>query len=394
MRAATQLDVELVVGTEQSQSLEKISGGTQTFDFKNPVKGSEQIEAFSKKFPLDAIVAVDDGAVMLAARSSEALSLAHNKPEAVTATRNKHRLRQLLYQAGLPSPEFQLAKICENSQNIAANITYPCVLKPVMLSASQGVIRADNPRQFVAAFARIATILQVSAAQMDSKPEDESVRQILIENYVPGVEVALEGLLVRGQLNVLALFDKPDPLEGPYFEETIYVTPSRLSEVQQRKIVLAAQAAINTVGLEEGPVHAELRLHNEEPIVIEIAARSIGGLCGRILAFGAGIRLEELILRHALGLPIDNMRREQRAGGVMMLPIPRKGVLRAVNGQGAALAVDGIGELTITIHIGQNVVPLPEGRQYLGFLFAKADEPALVEAALREAHRHLEFSIE
>ena len=159
-------------------------------------------------------------------------------------------------------------------------------------------------------------------------------------------------------------------------------------------IAKTTQAAVRAIGLEEGPVHAELRLPDDNPIVIEVAARSIGGLCGRILEFGTGIGLEELILRHALDLPIDDMRRERKAGGVMMLPIPRKGILRAVNGQGTALAVDGIEELTITVPIGQNVVPLPEGRQYLGFLFAKADEPASVETALREAHSHLGFSIE
>ena len=221
-----------------------------------------------------------------------------------------------------------------------------------------------------------------------------SKQQILVESYIPGNEVAVEGLLVAGRLNPLALFDKPDPLEGPFFEETIYVTPSRLPEAEQRRIVEAAEAAARAIGLEEGPVHAELRLPDGGPVVIELAARSIGGLCARVLTFGAGIGLEELILRHALDLPIDDLQREHRAGGVMMLPIPRKGVLRAVGCRGAALAVEGIVDLTITVPIGQDVVPLPEGSQYLGFLFAKADKPAMVEAALRDAHRRLEFTID
>ena len=391
--AASRLDVELVVGSERRQALERMTGGTATFNFRNIDRGVQQIAAFAAKRPLDAIVAVDDEAVILAARAAETLSLPHNRPDAVAATRNKHRFRQLLREAGLPSPEFRLSELDEDPQVIAQTITYPCVLKPLALSASQGVIRADNPAEFVAAFRHIERILGESA-KGEAAIDEESRRRILVESYIPGAEVAVEGLLVGGRLKVLALFDKPDPLEGPYFEETIYVTPSRLPEAQQGKIAEAAQSAASAVGLTEGPVHAELRLPDDAPVVIELAGRSVGGLCARILTFGAGIGLEELILRHALGLPIDELQREHRAAGVMMLPIPHRGVLRAVSGRGAALAVEGVVDLTITVPIGQEVVPLPDGNQYFGFLFAKAAEPAIVEAALREAHRCLEFTIE
>lgn len=392
--AALRLDVELLVGSERRQALEKLAGGTVTLNFRNADKGVQQILELARAQRLDAIVAVDDEAVVLAARAAEALSLPHNKPDSVAATRNKHQFRQRMDNAGLPAPKYRLSHVDEDPQSIANEVDYPCVLKPVALSASQGVIRADDPAQFVTAFGRIQRILRKSSTQRDDAEGDEAARQILVESYIPGVEIALEGLLIRGQLNVLALFDKPDPLEGPYFEETIYVTPSRLTESQQQTIIEATQAAVMAIGLEEGPVHAELRLTDDGPVVIELAARSIGGLCARILEFGAGIGLEELILRHALGLPIENMDREQSAGGVMMLPIPRKGVLRAVSGKGAALSVEGVKDLTITVPIGQDVIPLPEGRQYLGFLFAKAETPASAEAALRNAHRHLVFDID
>ena len=392
--AALRLGVELLVGSERRQALEKLAGGTVTLNFRNADKGVQQILKLARAQPLDAIVAVDDEAVVLAARAAEALSLSHNKPDSVATTRNKHQFRQSMDWAGLPAPKYRLARVDEDPQTIAAEVDYPCVLKPVALSASQGVIRADNPAQFVTAFERIQRILRKSSTQRDGAEGDEAARQILVESYISGVEVALEGLLVRGQLNVLALFDKPDPLEGPFFEETIYITPSRLTKSQQQTVAEATQAAVMAIGLEEGPVHAELRLTCDGPVVIELAARSIGGLCARILEFGAGIGLEVLILRHALGLPIENMAREQSAGGVMMLPIPRKGVLRAVSGKGAALSVEGVKDLTITVPIGQDVIPLPEGRQYLGFLFAKAETPASAEAALRSAHRHLVFEID
>ncbi len=394
MAAAAQLDVELIVGSERRQALEGLTGGTATFNFRDADAGTRQIVKNAKTHPLDAIVAVDDEAVVLAARAAEALSLPHNRPAAVAATRDKYRFRQLLREAGLPGPEFRLAKLDGEPQKIAAEVTFPCVLKPTTLSASQGVIRANDSMEFVAAFGRIERILRASASQSAGASGEATAPQILIESYISGQEVALEGLLVGGRLNVLALFDKPDPLEGPYFEETIYVTPSRLPAALQRRIEEATQAAARAIGLAEGPVHAELRIPDDGPVVIELAARSIGGLCARILTFGAGIGLEELILRHALGLPIDDLQRERLAGGVMMLPIPNKGVLSAVGGQVGALAVEGITDLTITVPLGQDVVPLPEGRQYLGFLFAKADKPETVEAALRDAHARLEFTIE
>jgi biotin carboxylase len=258
-----------------------------------------------------------------------------------------------------------------------------------MLSASRGVIRADDEAQFVGAVRRLERILRTPEAAADG----EAARQVLVEGFIPGREVALEGLLVKGDLHVLALFDKPDPLDGPFFEETIYVTPSRLLSTVQAEIASCTARAAQALGLRDGPVHAELRVNRRGPSVIEIAARSIGGLCSRTLRFGTGLSLEELILRQALGMEIPSLERERRAVGVMMLPIPRTGVLKEVRGQAKARAVPGIEEITITAHPGQDLVPLPEGASYPGFIFARAESPERVEATLREAHRRLEFVV-
>jgi len=259
-----------------------------------------------------------------------------------------------------------------------------------MLSASRGVIRANDGREFVAAFRRIAAIL----TQPDAAPPVGARRALLVEEFVPGREVALEGLLVGGRLHALALFDKPDPLDGPFFEETIYVTPSRLPEATQARIASVTREACAALGLTEGPIHAELRVNERGPFVLEVAARSIGGLCSRTLTFGTGLSLEELILRHALGRPLQSLEREHRAAGVMMIPIPRAGRLAAVHGVDDAAAVDGVEDVAITMHPGQDVIPLPEGWQYLGFIFARAQTPAAVERALRRAHARLRFDIE
>jgi biotin carboxylase len=290
----------------------------------------------------------------------------------------------------VPVPRFRLVNLTDDPAARAAEIEYPCVLKPLSLSASRGVIRANDAREFVAAFRRISAILEM----IDVSLPDEARRALLVEEFIPGVEVALEGLLVGGTLHVLAIFDKPDPLDGPFFEETIYVTPSRLPDATQARIAAVSRDACSALGLTEGPVHAELRLNERGPFVLEVAARSIGGLCSRTLTFGTGLSLEEVILCHALGRPLASLERERRAAGVMMIPIPRAGRLAAVHGTDEAAAIDGIEEVTITMHPGQDVVPLPEGWQYLGFIFARAETPAAVEHALRRAHGRLHFTIE
>ncbi len=385
--AARRLGVDVAVGSNQRQVLEQYAQGkTVTLDFTNLEKGVQQVRAYAREYPLQAIVPVDDEPVLLAAKASQALGLPHNTPESVEATRNKYRLRTRLANSGLPSPRFTLVSVDDDPARAAEMAAYPCVLKPLALAAGRGVIRADDAKAFTAAFRRIARILK--------QPDAGGADQILVEEYIPGAEVAVEGLLQGGRLNVLALFDKPDPLEGPFFEETIYTTPSRLPADEQRGIIATTAKALAVLGLRDGPVHAELRINDRGHWLVEAAARSIGGLCARILRFGAGVGLEELILRHALGLPIESMEREKRAAGVMMIPTPEAGILREVKGLEEARSVPGVDDVTITIPAGHPVVPPPEGYRYLGFIFAKADDAAAAEAALREAHRRLHFQIE
>jgi biotin carboxylase len=269
---------------------------------------------------------------------------------------------------------------------VAAQAPYPCVLKPLNLSGSRGVIRADNPAEFLAAAARLQQMFHSYDPSPGPKP-------FLVEQFVPGFEVALEGILDGGRLKVLALFDKPDPLDGPFFEETIYVTPSRLPEATQAAIFDCTAQAAAALGLREGPVHAELRINEDGPWLIELAGRSIGGLCSQTLRFSSDASLEELILRQAFDLPVETFDRESQAGGVMMIPIPEAGLLKKVEGCEAAEAVPLIESVEITARLNYSVVPLPEGDSYLGFIFARGESAAEVEAALRQAHSQLHFEI-
>jgi biotin carboxylase len=289
-------------------------------------------------------------------------------------------------------PAFQVFPMAGGPAGPAAAVSYPCVLNPLALSASRGVIRADDPATFTAAWRRIEAIL--IRARAERRPATaRALTHLLVEAFVPGAEVALEGLLRGGSLETLALFDKPDPLDGPFFEETLYVTPSRHPRGLQDEVERVVAAAAAALGLSEGPVHAELRLGPSGPVVLEVAARSIGGLCARTLHFGAGVSLEEVIVAHAMGLPAAALHRETAASGVMMLPIPRAGVLHRVAGLDEARAVPGVVDVVVTVPTGRAVEPLPEGDSYLGFAFARGDTPAEVERALRTAHALLRFEI-
>jgi biotin carboxylase len=390
LAAARTLGVDVVCASERPNTLEAhLPDHFLTLDFADPDAAAATVTAFSRTHPLRAVVGVDDLTSLAAAAIAERLGLTSSGVAAVATARDKYQMRECLAAAGLPIPRYRRIALKDDPFLAARGVAFPCVLKPLTLSASRGVIRANNIDQFMAAFRRIAALL----ARDDVTVTGDGAQFLLAEAFIPGIEVALEGLLIRGQLHTLALFDKPDPLDGPFFEETMYVTPSRLPDDVQARIREVSAAACAALGLAEGPIHAELRVNAEGPWVLEIAARSIGGLCSRTLRFGTGMTLEELILRHALGRPIASLDRERQAAGVMMIPIPRAGRLRTVHGEAAARAVAGIEDVKITAHREQELVPLPEGWQYLGFIFARGDTPAAVEAALRDAHARLSFDI-
>ena len=397
--AADRLGVDVVVGAERRNALESLAeGGTMLVRLDDPERGAAMVERYAREHPLDAVVGVDDGSTLVAAAAAERLGLAHNPPDAVRRSRDKAQTRAALAAAGLATPNFATHSALLDAEALAALAAaarYPCVLKPLDRSGSQGVIRADNPADLVAAFGRIARILGCDVdAPGSASAGDGPQPRVLIEDFIPGVEVAVEGLLRGGELEVLAIFDKPDSPDGPFFEETLLVTPSRLGPDRQSSVEAAVARATRALGLREGPVHAEARLNDEGIWLLEVAARSIGGLCARTLRFGAGVSLEELILRHAAGLELPPHRREEMASGVLMLPIPRAGRLREVRGQAAAAAVPHIEGLSITVPRGEAVVSLPEGDRYLGFLFARAPSPDAVETALRAAWAALDIMID
>lgn len=385
--ASRRTGVDVVVASNHRPVLSDAAGDRHVeIDLDRVDDSAARIAEHGARVPLDAVLGIDDRGVQIAALAAERLGLSHTPAAAVDATRDKARARAALEGApGVDQPPYRVVEPDDDVATIATQVGLPVVVKPVSLSASRGVIRADEPDAAAAAADRTRQILAAAGENPDA--------QLLVEGYVPGHEVALEGLVTEGRLEVLALFDKPDPLEGPYFEETLYVTPSRHPRARQDAVEAAAQAAVDALGLVHGPVHAEFRLDNDRVVVLELAARTIGGLCGQSLRFGLDMSLEEVIVRHATGLPLRALAREGGASGVMMLPIPRAGVLEGVGGVDKARAVAGIEEVAITIPSGGAVHPLPEGDRYLGFAFARASTPDEVEGALRRAHAELDVQI-
>ena len=394
--AARRLGIRLVFVTDRCHELSNPWGDDALavrFDAPEHAAG-RALQEFRKRH-FDGVVALGDRPTIAAAYTARGLGLAANHPVAVEACHHKLRMREVLREAGLPSPWFRAVALSPEPEPALLGIKYPCVIKPTSLSASQGVMRADNRDDFLAAISRLKHLFE--------RPELRSQReadfsQALVEDYIPGAEVAAEGILIDGSFKLLAIFDKPDPLEGPFFEETIYVTPSRLSAQQQAAIRRFAENAARAVGLSHGPVHAEFRINERGVWPVEIAPRPIGGLCARSLEFCSPdhrhlISLEELILRHAMGEDISGWQREELASGVMMIPVPASGMLESVYGIEDAQHVRGVTEVEITARIRDTILAWPEGSSYLGFIFAKAETAKDVEDALRSAHSRLRFNI-
>jgi ATP-grasp domain/L-amino acid ligase C-terminal domain 2/ATP-grasp N-terminal domain len=382
--AAERLGYELILATDRCHVLDDPWGDRAiALRFEDPAGAAQ---AIADQARVDGIVAVGDRPVYIAALAAERLGIPYNSPDSVAASRNKFLARERFRAAGLLVPEFQRVALADGPELAAMDARYPCVLKPLGLSASRGVIRAGNPGEFIAAFRRIQNLL----ADPDiARLHEEQDRFLQVESFIEGREFALEGLLTHGRLRVLAIFDKPDPLDGPFFEETIYVTPSREDPYTQRVIAETTEAAIRALGLKHGPIHAEMRVNSRGVWMLEVAARPIGGLCARVLP-----GLEELILRHAASADPGNLAMPApAAAGVMMIPIPREGIYQNAEGLDEARAEPGIEDVIITAKQGQKLVPLPEGASYLGFIFARGTSPDAVSSALKSAHQKLTFDI-
>jgi biotin carboxylase len=386
LSASERLGLEVVQAIDVPEALAKEWGVELGVEFGKPDDAEPKLVEKLGERRVDAVLSLDDSATLLASRVAARLNLPHNSPDAAVAARDKWIMRERLHEHDVPAPQARRFELDADLSKVADDVRFPCVVKPNLLSGSRGVIRANNADELASAFNRTRAILEADGFTRDRAG-------ILIEDYVPGVEVALEGILTNGTLQVLALFDKPDPLEGPYFEETIYTTPSKLSEEVQEDIAGCTERAAAALGLRTGPVHAELRINEDGPWIIEIAGRSIGGLCSTILEFGTGQSLEELILRHAIGEQITGNERNSDAVGVMMIPIPKKGILREVSGVEEASNVPGVTGVEISARLNHKIVPLPEGSSYLGFIFARDDNVEQVENALRTAHGLLSFRI-
>jgi biotin carboxylase len=394
--AAARLGVDIVFASDRCDQLDD-----PWFDHAVPVRFWDEARSLEaildacRRDPIQGVIAVGDHPAILAARAAAALGLPGNPPDAVRTSRNKLASRRAFQGAGLLTPTFFEVSMTDDPSALAASVTYPVVLKPLALAGSRGVMRADRASDFVWAFERLAGLLKAP----DILNERDDVHgHALVESYIPGNEYAVEGVMTDGVFRAFVIFDKPDPLVGPFFEETLYVRPSRAPDVMQEAILDGVAAATRALGLRHGPIHAECRVNTKGVYLLEVAARPIGGLCARAVGFHGPqdyrVPLEEVLIRHSLGEDIEPWTTSSDASGVMMIPIPKRGVYRGVQGVKEAAALDGVDDIRITAKTDQLLLPLPEGRSYLGFIFASGKNPASVEQTLRHAHAMLTFEID
>lgn len=389
LAAAERAGLDLWLGTDLPAAFATLGRPVLHVDLHAPDVAAAELVRAARETPFAGILATNEASAVVAAIAAEQLGLPHATAEGAIAARDKRLMRDLLKRHGVPSPLHRVLPRGAAVDEIAAAVRFPCVVKPPMLTGSQGVIRADTHEELARAVDRVRRIL---ARHPSAASADPGFHEVIVEDYLPGGEVAVEAIMTAGALTPLAIFDKPDDLTGPFFEETLYVTPSRLSAGDQADILDVTERAARALGLVHGPIHAELRTDGGRASVVELAARSIGGLCSRVFQLVAG-PLEDVLIAHAAGLPIalESACGAAGAAGVMMIPIPRSGVLRGVSGLEAARAVSGVDGVTVSIQPGDAIRALPEGASYLGFIFARGDSPDAVERSLREAHAALRF---
>lgn len=385
IQAAKQHQCDVLIASQGEHSIvSEYAQGIQ-IDLKDHDRAVATILEVASSQAFAGVIGTDDSTTEIATRVASLLGLAHNPLESIRLTSRKDLARLRLAEHDVNTPMFRLLDLRQSLIPQSEGVIYPCVVKPVGLSASRGVIRVNDFAELQQAVGRIENILEGEG------PLEAEVRStLLLEQFIPGQEVAVEGMLYNGELEILAIFDKPDPMHGPFFEETYYLTPSCHSESVQLEIQQQIETACRAYGLAEGPVHAECRVNSDGVWLLEIAARTIGGLCGQLLSFGTGFSLEELVLAHARGQRLE-LQRKDEAAGVLMIPIPEAGVLKRIEGLLAAQAVPLIEEVNIQIREGYELVPLPEGGSYLGFIFARGEKVTEVEQALREAHACLKI---
>ena len=398
--AAEQLGVEVILGTDRCHVLEDPwRDGAFPLRFERAKESARRIARFARREDFHGIVALGDRPTVAAAHACQALGLPGHSPEAAEICRNKHLCRLRLRAAGFSVPRFRRflldARPPRVLRTVAREIGFPCVLKPLALSGSRGVIRADDGQQFLNALDRLRTLLLLPEVQV---MRESTNRFFQVEEYIEGKEVAVEGLVRHGRMKLLAIFDKPEPLAGPYFEETIYVTPTELSRRLREQLAKDMAKAVSALGLAHGPFHAEWRLNSQALWPLEIAARPIGGLCARALRFRrAGstetISLEELLVRLALDESVERFEREPVASGVMMIPVEKEGIFIRAEGLAAARQTPGIEDIVITAKPAERLVPWPEGSSYPGFIFARGPSPGFVRDALDQAHRLLRLKV-
>lgn len=357
-----------------------------------PEQAIEQALRLHEQTSIGAVLGYEEDATLTVAHIAAALGLPAHPVAAAEAALDKPMMKQRFAAAGIPAADFIVAADEDEAVAWAEAGGYPVVVKPCRGSASQGVIRANDEHTLRQAYRRLRRIIRDHELDNGGRPPSAH----LVERYLPGSELSCELLLQYGAPEVITEFGKPLPLTGPYFEESIYLTPPALGAALRREVHELSMAAAKALGFYHGPAHCEIRLTPDGPKVLEIAGRLLGGACAGSFRDRLGEDLDALLLRSALGerITLPAPADDAPTVGALMIPVPGEGRVVAVRGDDGARRVPGVRDVSLQTEPGEIVVPFPEQACYaVGFVSASGPDEAAVVGSLGQAAAQISLEL-
>ena len=361
--SAEKLDLDFLVITDSQQVSGQFSDTVIIHSF------DEELENDVKEKLQDVthILPVDHSALKFSAYLVDLLKAKGNNTKSINTAMNKFESRKIFNSISEIKIQNAIVKKIEDIE-IFINENGTSVLKPIYGTASKSVIKVES--------------FQENKAEVEKLMQDCSDQDLIIEEFVDGSEYALEGNLINSELNKIVIFDKPINYKEPYFEESIYIAPTEIPDKTQKEIVNLIGKACKKLGLENGPVHVEFKIHNKEIFIIEINPRMIGGLCSRCLSFGLfKTSLEEIALHAFLNNELKSIDLLSNFVGVLMIPTPISGKFISIN-KNELESIPNVSGVEITVSENSNLLEPPFGDKYLGFVFSQGDSKEKVMESL------------
>ncbi len=364
--AAEKLGIDFLIITDSEQVSSKFSDTViiNKFDAELNKNNLKKLKDVTHVLP------VDHSALKFSGYLVDLLEVKGNKLESINLSMNKYESRKIFNSLLDIKVNNEIIKNIDDV-NTFINKNGTSVLKPIYGTASKSVLKINN--------------VEKNKEQIEKLMQDCFDQDLVIEEYIDGKEYALEGTIINSELKKIVIFDKPVEYKHPYFEESIYITPSELSSEAEKRVVSIVDKACKKIGLEDGPVHVEFKINENQIFIIEINPRMIGGLCSRCLSFGLfKVSLEEIILHAFMNNELKNIELLNNYVGVLMIPTPKSGKFISINKEELE-NIPNISNVEITVPEGSDLLEPPYGDKYLGFAFSQGIDKKTVNESLLTA---------